>query len=144
MLPAFGLTSAGKSVLAGTMVAALGGVGFFNQAKRRAAAKIRRQGVSDDELDIDALILFPDRRQKLLKKIACAYMPWVKKCKKGRKRQPFAAGLAPRRRSNTAQNTAKRLLRKPMEMFHKMKCSVMPSSSACRKRRHLKRRRRRY
>ena len=68
MLAAIGLTAMGKSVLAGGMLASLGAAGVYNRAKRRAAARARERRISDSVTDIDALLLYPQRRKKLVHK----------------------------------------------------------------------------
>ena len=80
----------GKSVLAGGMLASLGVAGVYNRAKRRAAVRAREGRISDSVNDIDALILYPQRRKKLMHKIKCAYVPWASACRS--KRPPGSGG----------------------------------------------------
>ena len=86
ILAAIGLTAAGKSVLAAGMLASLGAAGVYNRARRRAAARARDGRVSDSVTDLDALMLYPARRRKLMHKIKCAYVPWASACRRKRKR----------------------------------------------------------
>ena len=62
---AIGLTAMGKSVLAAGMLASLGAAGVYNNAKRRAAARARERRITDSVTDVDALLLYPQRRRKL-------------------------------------------------------------------------------
>ena len=134
-------------MVAGGLLASIGAVQFYKNAKRRAAARARRQGISEHELDIDGLLLYPERRTKPMKKIVCAYMPWSDKCRRGGPvGGPGSKAFGPhgKRRTTTYRRTAKKLLKKPAEMFNNMKCTIMPNSKFCRRRRWLKAKRRRY
>ena len=72
--------------MAAGMLASLGAAGVYNRARRRAAARARDGRVSDSVTDLDALMLYPARRRKLMHKIKCAYVPWASACRRKRKR----------------------------------------------------------
>ena len=71
-------------------MASLGAAGMYNRARRRAAIRARERRISDSVTDIDALILYPQRRKQLMHKIKCAYVPWAPACRP--KRTPGPGG----------------------------------------------------